>query len=249
MLSTTGTARTGTAKYAAVRDHLLDRIEHMSPGDQLPPEPVLCKEYGVSRITLRHAVDEVIADGRLIREQGRGTFVVEPQYRRQYRERFADEVTGFYIQQTSEGFSVTTTVLAQQVVPAGVRVAEQLQLNPADKVVELTRLRYVNGTLHHHVVTCLPWQAYPDTATADFSEGSLYHYLRTVYGVVLTRNDLVVSVEPADATVAQHLEVPEGERLLTVASTVYDAEGAPVGFGISRHTPANSELAFSLRSS
>ena len=75
----------GTSKYVAVREHLLSRIVQMEAGTRLPPEPVLCEEYGVSRITLRHAVDGLIADGHLVREQGRGTFVTEPQFRTHYR--------------------------------------------------------------------------------------------------------------------------------------------------------------------
>ena len=138
----------GTSKYVAVREHLLTRIKALEPGSRLPAEPVLCEEYGVSRITLRHAVDGLISDGHLVREQGKGTFVVEPQYRLRYRERFADEVTGFYAQQTNEGFTVSTRVLQQKVVLAGEPVASQLGISAADPVVQLTRLRFEIGRAH-----------------------------------------------------------------------------------------------------
>lgn len=238
----------GTSKYVAVREHLLTRIQNLEAGSRLPAEPILCEEYGVSRITLRHAVDGLIADGHLIREQGKGTFVVEPQYRLRYRERFADAVTGFYAQQHNEGFTVTTSVLKQRVVLAGEPVASQLNINPADAVVELTRIRFVNGVLHHLVVTYLPFARFPDTMEVDFTDGSLYGHLKQAHGVALSRNDLLVSIEAAPQLVSDALDVPVGEKLLKVASTVFDADDVAVAYGTSHFTPQNSEISFGLHS-
>ena len=237
---------TGTSKYVAVREHLLSRIVQMEAGTRLPPEPVLCEEYGVSRITLRHAVDGLIADGHLVREQGRGTFVTEPQFRTHYRERFADSVKGFHAQQTEEGFRVTSQVLRQQVITAGERVAAELDVNPADRVVELVRLRYVNGALHQLASTWLPFDRFPATATADFAEASLYGFLRDEYDLTLERNDLLVSIATADSLTADALLVGHGDRLLRVASTVYDQDDRAVATGTSDFTPQNSELFFGL---
>lgn len=237
----------GTSKYVAVREHLLSRIRKMTPGDRLPAEPVLCEEYGVSRITLRHAVDGLIADGHLVREHGRGTFVVEPSYRMHYRERFAGEVKGFHTQQTEEGFAVATQVIRQQVVLAGEKVSAQLGISSADEVVELVRLRFVNGSLHHLVTTYLPFAVLPDTATADFTDGSLYAYLRERHGLSLVRNDLVVSIRTADAYTADLLFVDAGEKLLHIDSTVFDGSDRAIAFGATDFTPQNSEIFFGLR--
>lgn len=238
----------GTSKYVAVREHLLSRILKLTPGTRLAPEPVLCEEYGVSRITLRHAVDGLIADGHLVREQGRGTFVTEPQFRTHYRERFADDVKGFYVQQTEEGFTVTSRVLHQRVVLAGETVAAQLDLSSADQVVELVRLRFVNGSLHHLVTTFLPFDRFPATATRDFTDGSLFEFLRSEHAVALGRNDLVVSISTADSVTADALVLEPGEKLLRVASTVFDHDDHAVAYGISDFTPQNSELFFGLHS-
>lgn len=237
---------TGTSKYVAVREHLLSRVLELEAGAQLPAEPVLCSEYGVSRITLRHAVDGLIADGHLVREHGRGTFVTEPQYRLHYRERFADQVTGFHAQQTGEGFTVTTRVIGQQVVRAGQVVASHLDLSSADEVVELTRLRFVDGSLHHLVVTWLPAARFPETATVDFTDGSLFGHLDREHGVALARQDLLVCLDAATTTLAEHLDVPVGTTLLKIASTVHDADERAVAYGTSHFTPQNSEISFGL---
>ncbi|GGF42758.1 GntR family transcriptional regulator [Microbacterium sorbitolivorans] len=238
---------TGTSKYRAVRDHLVERIGTMRVGDRLPSEKELCEELGVSRITLRHAVDGLVQDGRLAREHGRGTFVSAPKPGIHYPERFADIVTGFHRQQTSAGHTVATRVLRQELVAADNEIARLLDVPSGARVVELVRLRFVNGQLHQHVVTYLPHDRFPECASADFTTGSLFDYLHERYGVVLSRNDMRVGVEEATADVALNLEVAPSLRLLAVASTVYDQDGHPVAHGVARHTPLNSEIELSLR--
>lgn len=86
----------GVPKYIAVRDNLRQRAQAMYSGEQLPPEPELCDQYGVSRITLRHAVDDLIQDGLLVREQGRGTFRTAKQGESQH-EVISDHIRGFFV--------------------------------------------------------------------------------------------------------------------------------------------------------
>lgn len=244
---TPGAAIQYKPKYQAVRDHLEQRISHLNAGDQLPTEPVLCKEYGVSRITLRRAVEDLIRDGLLVREQGRGTFVTQPVYIQQVRETFAEQVTGFHRQQSQLGRDVSTTVLKNHVVK-NATAAEALGLPSDSDLIELERLRYVEGFLHQHVVTYLSADAYPLVATTDFSHGSLFDFLRDEYGVKLTRNDLLVRLETgADSSVAELLGVKPDGAYMAIDSTVFSDEG-PVAYGVARHTQQNSEIAISMRS-
>lgn len=239
-------ASTGTSKYRAVYDELLRRVGEMTVGDRLPSETELCDEFSVSRITLRKAVDGLVQDGWLAREHGRGTFVTEPASGDHYPEHFADEVTGFHRQQTSAGNTVSTRVLRQELVPADARIAALLQITEGEGVVELVRLRFVNGRLHQHVFTWVPHARYPDVYTDDFSDQSLYAYLQERYDVTLVRNDMTVRVDEATPDVALNLGVEVGLRLLAIDSLVFDPAGTPVAFGIARHAPENSEISLTL---
>src|SRR4051812_8451707 len=113
-------------KYLAVREHLRRRVAAMPEHALLPPEPTLCAEYNVSRITLRRAVDGLVADGHLVREQGRGTYVTRPAIRHEYRESFVHRIAGFTSVMTEQGAQVGTTVLTQRIVPAPPTVAGEL---------------------------------------------------------------------------------------------------------------------------
>jgi DNA-binding GntR family transcriptional regulator len=236
----------GTAKYVTVRDHLGQRITLMSPGTQLPTESVLCQEYDVSRITVRRAVEDLIRAGRLVREQGRGTFVTEPSRLQHVRETFDDRVTGFYRQQTLLGREVTTTVIKKGLTRSP-QAASFLEANPADELIELERLRYVDGVLHQHVLTYLVAARYPAFLELDLTQGSLYDFLEKTYGINLIRNDLIVRLGRVTAHVAQALGATPDACVLTIESVVFSNDGKPVAFGITHHTPDKSEISFSLR--
>ena len=148
-------------KYLSVREHLRRRVAALPEQTLLPPEPVLCAEYGVSRITLRRAVDGLVADGHLVREQGRGTYVTRPAIRHEYRESFVHRIAGFSSVMSEQGAQVGTTVLTQRVVPAPAAVAVELSLDGAEDVVELERLRSVDGEPNHVAHSFLPGRAVP----------------------------------------------------------------------------------------
>jgi DNA-binding GntR family transcriptional regulator len=236
----------GTVKYIAVRDHLRRRLQDMSAGEQIPTEPQLCTEYNVSRVTVRRAVDELISSGLLERVQGKGTFVTEPHYTEEIHETFADRVTGFYRQQAELGREVVTEVLRNEVTRVA-SAAEALELNPADELILLERLRFINGTLHQHVVTYLSATRFPAVLAHDFSHGSLFEFLEERYEVILNRNDLLVRLDTTDAHLAPLLGTEVGESVLAIDSTVFTSDGTPVAFGVATHTPAYSQIAFSMQ--
>lgn len=240
-----GAKETGMVKYVAVRDHLQQRISAMEPGEQLPTEPVLCQQYGVSRITLRRAVEDLSREGLIVRKQGRGTFVTEPRYTQQVRETLAGRVTGFFRQQAELGRVVTTEVLANHVV-RDIASATALGLNPADELIELERLRFVNSSLHQHVFTYLSAARFGSLLGEDLSHGSLFEHLGLSYGITLVRNDLLIRLDRPVGRIARALRVEDGTVVLSMESLVYDGSGSAVAFGIARHTPTNSEIAISL---
>lgn len=235
----------GTAKYAAVWAQLAARISTMSVGDRLPPEPELCTQYQISRTTLRRAVEELVDEGLLVREQGRGTFVTRPRYRQRFHESFADQVMGFYRQQVTLGHAVTTRVLGNRVT-LNDAAAQKLRLTAEDELIELIRLRWVNGTLHQHSTTWLSASRFPRVLTQDFSQGSLYEFLEGSYAVKLSRNDLVVSVRRADFEIARTLRLPIREPIMVINSTVYSENEEAIAFGITSITPTNSQISISL---
>jgi GntR family transcriptional regulator len=233
-------------KYLAVREHLRRRVAALPEQTLLPPEPVLCEEYGVSRITLRRAVDGLVADGHLVREQGRGTHVTRPAVRHEYRESFVHRIAGFSAVMSEQGAQVGTQVLTQRIVPAPPAVAVELGLDGADDVVELERLRSVDGEPNHVAHSFLPATLYPRAAEEDFGRGSLYDFLRREYGADLAHARIVVDVGTAGHGEADLLRVSAGSPLLVVRTTVRDSDGHPLVHSYSRLRPDVSQVEFEV---
>ncbi|TWH75007.1 GntR family transcriptional regulator [Modestobacter roseus] len=233
-------------KYLAVREALRRRASALPEHTLLPPEPALCAEYGVSRITLRRAVDGLVADGHLVREQGRGTYVSRPGIRHEYRESFVHRIAGFQQVMTEQGAQVGTTVLSQQIVPAAPAIATELELPVAEDVVELVRLRSVDGLPNHVVRSFLPAARYPKAATEDFGHGSLYEFLRREYAEDLAHARIVVDVGTAAAEEADRLQIVAGSPLLVVRTTVHDSSGHPLVHSFSRLRPDVSQVEFEV---
>ena len=233
-------------KYLSVREHLRRRVAALPEHTLLPPEPVLCAEYGVSRITLRRAVDGLVADGHLVREQGRGTYVSRPAIRHEYRESFVHRIAGFNSVMTEQGAQVGTKVLTQRIVPAPAAVVTELALDGPADVVELERLRSVDGLPNHVAHSFLPATLYPKAAEQDFSEGSLYEYLRREYSADLAHARIVVDVGTAAPEEADLLRVVAGSPLLVVRTTVRDSGGRPLVLSFSRLRPDVSQVEFEV---
>ncbi|MFF0747116.1 GntR family transcriptional regulator [Streptomyces sp. NPDC004111] len=233
-------------KYAQVRDHLLRRASELPVGTRLPSEPKLCEEYEVSRITVRRAMDELVGDGHLVREHGRGTFVSRPRYAMRHRERFVNEVTGFHTQLTRQGHTVVSEVLVQRPVRAGARIAARLGLSPAADVIRIQRLRRVNGEIHHLAESYADAERFPGLMTADFTHDSLYAYLRARHDTLLARNQIVVGLHRTDDHEAQLLGLEPRSTVLLAESTVYDPLRKPLVYGTSKFPPSTAELSFDI---
>jgi GntR family transcriptional regulator len=147
---------------------------------------------------------------------------------------------------TEQGAQVGTTVLTQRIVPAPVAVAAELALEETADVVELERLRSVDGAPNHVAHSFLPASMYPRAAEEDFSQGSLYEFLRREYQADLAHARIVVDVGTAAPEEADRLRVVAGSPLLVVRTTVRDSSDHPLVHSYSRLRPDVSQVEFEV---
>lgn len=231
-----------TVKRDRVRRHLLDVIERSGPGTPLPPERDLAVELGVSRPTLRAAVDELTRIGLLVRQHGRGTFT--------NAQKVSQELTGT----SSNAFAVppaegtwTSQVLSFDVGPAGAPRASRLNVSPAREVVRVRRLRLVDGEPMAIERIDLPAALVPGLAPGDMETGNFYQLLRSRYEIVVS--DAVQTIEPSvtDADEAALLGVPEFAPVLLFERTTRDIAGRVVEFAHSVYRGDRYRITSKLR--
>lgn len=181
-----------TSKHEWVYERLYAAIEEQQVGDAIAPERTLAEEYGVARMTVRRAIDELVREGFLERHQGRGTFVARPKVAQPLT------ATSFSEDMRRRGFRAGGHTLDVSLIAAGARVGRRLEVSPGEPVLRIVRLRLADDepmaieTLH------TPETLVPGLTGADLEDHSFYALLEDRYGLRIGSG--VQTVEPTVTT-------------------------------------------------
>jgi GntR family transcriptional regulator len=196
------------------------------PGDQIPSEPKLCESYGVSRTVVRQALREIELAGLIVRRKGKGTFVAEPKI----SESLAQKLTGFYQDMVERGHQPVTQVLHQNVVPAAQKEAGFLGIEPGAPVIDIERLRFVEGEPIVLVHSYLPHALCPPLADADLTNQSLYAFIEQFSGLVIAYGRRSIEAVGANEREARLLQVKIGSPLILLDSVSFLEDGTPIEY-------------------
>ena len=189
-------------------------------GSRIPSEHELEMQYGVSRVTVRRALTELTAGGRLERKQGKGTFVSVPRIRHDLK-----RVHSFHDACRENGLVPATRVIHVKEMPADAVDVSELHVPGGSNVVETLRVRFADDEAvvlekNHFSL------AYAYLEDADLS-GSLYHVLRE-FGVEPKEGTHDVSMIYATESQAKYLNVKAGDPLMRLHEVIYDQKGRPL---------------------
>jgi GntR family transcriptional regulator len=198
---------------------LIERGE-WAAGSQIPNEDRLGAMLGISRITLRHALRNLEEAGLLSREHGRGTFV-----RASTVVAGARGLTSFTSEMQSLGLAVGTRVLAADVIPATVRIADALDLKPGTPVVRLRRLRLGNDAPIGIQTAHLPAALVPGLEADAQQVQSLYATLRARFGITPIRANEVYRIGAVTEDDAELIQLPAGTPAFVVERVTYMSRG------------------------
>jgi GntR family transcriptional regulator len=198
----------------------------LEPGDRLPPERELAGQLGVSRMTLRQALQTLERRGLVRRTVGRhgGTFVAEPKI-----EHDPTAPAGLTEQLRRQGRRAGARVLSAREGPSSRRTAEALGLQTGEAVFEVIRLRLSDGEPLALERSLFPADRFPGLLE-EALEGSLYALLKERFGVEVERT--VERLEPvvASAREGDLLGAPHGSPLLLVERTAYGPDGRAIEY-------------------
>jgi GntR family transcriptional regulator len=193
----------------------------MRPGERLPGEPRLCELFGVSRPVVRQALDQLERAGLVHRVIGKGTFVAE----RKVPEALLGSLMGFHEDMVAKGYVPTSRVLKLKRVPASAELAHNLNLDIGAPVIELRRLRFVNESPIQLVTNFLPYDLCPAVLKVDFSQCSLYAFLKAEYGLQVERGRRSIGAVLASEEQSALLETGVGAPLVSIDSLSYLVDG------------------------
>jgi DNA-binding GntR family transcriptional regulator len=199
------------------------------PGDRIANEVSLADQLGLSRPTMRQAIQTLVDKGMLVRKRGVGTQVVHAPIRRSV------ELTSLNDDLRRAGMQPVTVVLGLERVPPTEDVAARLNVAPTTAVWELVRLRSVQDEPLALMRNYVP-EAVADLGTTDFGVVGLYEHFR-VCGVHLRVAHQTIGARLADATEARLLGGRKGDPVLTMERTAYDDQGRAVEYGSHLYRP------------
>ncbi len=211
--------------YYQLRTLLLDRIENgdLRPGDLVPTERELIDCYGVSRITVRQAVNSLMADGLLYRQRGRGTFV-----RRNRIEQQLATLTDFYEEMADRGLTPSTRILSAEMIEPDGAVVAKLRLGGGEKALRLVRVQMGNDEPMALDISHFPSDL-GERLLKEKPVRAIYAFLEGI-GVELDWADQAIESTLADEFTARQLGIKRGMPVLLVERTVYSADGRPVEY-------------------
>jgi GntR family transcriptional regulator len=206
--------------YLVLREQLADgRFERGVPG-----EIHLMKEFGVARVTVRKALERLVADGLIARSPGRGTV---PVAQRPAPRGAGPRFTGLRENHVDMGLRTSVKVLRCEVLPASDMVARQLGLAPGTPVQKAVRVRSTRLGPLSHITTHVPQAIAKGFGRRELARKPILMLLEAS-GVAIGRARQSISARLADAEVARLLQVDVGSALLAVQRLVFDADERPV---------------------
>ncbi len=214
-------------KQRETRERVLDLIETLSVGDSIPSERQLAGDLGVSRLTVRAALDELVREGYLLRRRGAGTFVAEP--------KVAKDMTmgSFSEDMRSHGLTPGSRTLELQVVPAGARLGRILHVSPAEPVTVAKRLRLADGEPMAIELLHVRESLFPGLTAGDLEGDSFYDLLARRYGIEIAGGEQTVEPTVTDEEESATLGVPLHSPALLFERVTRNPSGEIVEFTVS----------------
>jgi GntR family transcriptional regulator len=196
----------------------------LKPGDRLDSESVLAERYGVSRITLRQAVEALVRKQMLVRKQGKGTFVIQPAVRHDLK-RLHGLLGSLFSQ--AEGASARLLHYELRVPPAD--VAENFAVEPEAKALSLERL-YLIGNKPVAVTQAWLVPAVAQLPRAKAELISTEDMMRAV-GIIIASTQVAIRAEAAGARVGRLLKISARAPVLELHRKAFGADGAAKEIG------------------
>lgn len=215
-------------------------------GGRIPTENELCALLGISRPTLRQALDALAREGYLARVKGRGTFVTEPKVTHES----TSFITGYREESERNHRTLRTKVLGIGAMRAPDAVADALELPAGARVTRLVRLRHLEGYRNNapvvYTTLYVPCKLFPDMAALDFTDLSFYQVLAD-RGLDVRQASRRLEVAPPPPEVTAALGISPFEPTIFITSVGRMGDGRPIEYTESHYPAAGSRFLIEVR--
>ncbi|WHY00368.1 GntR family transcriptional regulator [Neobacillus sp. DY30] len=215
------------ALHQQVKDAIIQLINNgeYKPHTQLPTEAEFCEKYGVSRTTVRTALQQLSAEGYVYRKRGSGTFVSA----NKVKQKLTTTVEKFAEQITMQGKTPSIKVLELEVIPADEYLSDLLKIDVGQPVNVLERVRFVNDEPIQYETAYLPWYKTPGL-NKQACKNSLYQLLASQFNLKISKTVETLELFIADEASAEKLHIHIGDPCFSLDTLAYLNDGTIIEY-------------------
>ncbi len=231
--------------YYQLKTILLEYIkkEHTDIEEPIPTEVEISQHFGISRPTVRQAINELVVEGYLYRIKAKGTFVSKPKIVQD----FLLVLDSFNNEMKKKGLTPSTKILAKELIRSNEKVSQTLKINEGDDVIKLSRLRYADDEPIVFVITYIPYRVCPGLMGRDLEKESIYEIIEKESGMLISNATRSLESIIAGDFESILMDIPKGAPIQYFESVVYLENGTPVEYSLAKYRSDRSKFTFELK--
>ncbi|RSD25141.1 GntR family transcriptional regulator [Mesobacillus subterraneus] len=212
--------------YHQLEEYIKAQIDsgELQPDETIPSERVYADMFQISRMTIRQALTNLVNDGYLYRQKGKGTFVNKKKV-----EQRLQGLTSFTEDMKERGFTPGSRLVSFEIIPAGREIADRLHLNENTPVYEIKRVRLADNVPMALETTYLPANLVKGL-TEEIINQSLYQYIEEKLSLVIHEATQQIEASIAKEPELRLLDIEKGSPVLLILRTSSLKDGTPFEF-------------------
>lgn len=230
--------------YYRIKEDIKDKIDknEYRKGQMMPTEKELCQEYGVCRVTVRKALEELITEGVLERGFGKSATVSFDKVPRS-----VNKLSGLFEELEKDGIKCSSFILSQEKIRGDAKLQRVMRLVDGNNAVRIERLRYANGVPLCYQIIYLNDELCGGVRLSN-GEYSLYGMLEKEFGVKLVYAEQTIRAVMSDHRMSALLELPEPSCMLLVTRKAYNESKICVEYSKTYYVSGRYEMNMTLKS-
>lgn len=225
-------------KYEAIADDLRTKIRtgELEKNSALPFEYELCEQYNCSKQTMKKALEQLVFEGLIYRQRGKGTFVKSAFELNSYEK--ADSYVGGQTRNVGANEVITNELILFEVINPSPEVAETLSMSVDSFVYHFKKLRIIDTEKSVIIESFVPITTIPGLTKNDIS-GSFFNYVEETLNLKIKSVHKKITVGQADEECQKYMDLNENEPIAIVEGIHFLSTGDIFEYSISRHNPHN----------
>lgn len=207
-----------TPLYIQLMNILIEKIEnHMKENDKLDSEREICKKYGLSRTTVREALDELEKNKYIYKVQGKGNFISP-----KVVEQDLIKVSSFTEEMKKHGKNPTSKLLNFEIIEANTTIARKLKMEENELVFKISRVRIADDIPMIYEITYLPYERFKGLTKEIIKENPLYEILKKSFNTQITSAEEIIEGVLINKLESVYLDIPQGQPGLRFERVAYE---------------------------